>query len=170
MGLAVWEQVVFKSEYLCILKVYRYDCFPFSRFTFSFYVLSKTEVPETLLVDSPFSPTWFPCLPFFHFEKGNTGLANKFVQVFPICYNRKFRVNFSANTVHIWTSWICLWCTYRTVKTFREVNTRPVPGFLILKQRTVIGWSVVNSKSFKLYPQAYGTRRKLGVNWNGNTT
>ena len=75
--------MVFKSEYLCILKVYGYGCFPFSRFSFSFYVISKTEVPEALLVDSPLSPTWFPYLPFFHFCKGNTGLGNKFVQIFP---------------------------------------------------------------------------------------
>lgn len=162
--------MVFKPEYLCISKLYGYGCFPFSRFSFSFYVISKTEVPETLLVDSPFSRSWFPYLPFFHFYKGGIGLANEFVQVFPICYDRKFQVNFSANTIHTWTSWICLWCTDRAVKTSGVVNTRPVPGLLISKQRTVIGWSVVNSKSFKLYPQAYGMRRKLGVNWNGDTS
>lgn len=130
----------------------------------------KLRYPETLLVDSPFSRAWFPYLPFFHFCKGNIGLANEFVQVFPICYDRKFQVNFSANTIHTWTPWICLWCTYRAVNTSGVVSTRPVPGFLISKQRMVIGWSIVNSKSFKLYPQAYGMRRKLGVNRNGNTS
>lgn len=97
----------------------------------------------------PLSPLLgFHICPSFTSVREILGWAISLFRFFQICYDRKFQVKFSANTIHIWTSWICLWCTYRAVKTSRVVNTRLVPDFLISKQRTVIGWSIANNKSF----------------------